>query len=220
MRFKDFDLFLFDLDGLLIDSEAMHWRAYKAMCAQFGCTMTWDLSSYLVTAGSSADALQQRLREEFPQIFEGREWSEIYALKQQTLFNHIRINPPKPMPGAKVFVQQLKRLNKPMVVVTHSPREVVDGIQGLFPEIDRWITREDYVRPKPAPDGYLCACRLYAVDPSCAIGFEDTVKGIRALEAAGCHGILVNVQAQKGENVFHSFTDMELMINPNPTSRP
>jgi len=210
MEFEDFDLFLFDLDGLLIDSEAMHWRAYKAMCAQFGCTMKWDLASYLVTAGSSADALQQKLREEFPRIFEGREWAEIYALKQQALFEQIRTNPPEPMPGAQVFVQQLKRLNKPMVVVTHSPKEVVNSVQGLFPEIDRWVTREDYVCSKPAPDGYLCACHLYAVDPSRAIGFEDTVKGIQALEAAGCHAVLVNAQAKKERNVVGSFVELRL----------
>lgn len=207
MHLEDFSLFLFDLDGLLVDSESLHRRAYMAMCEMYGYTLSWDLDTYLSIAGRSSDGLRLALREEFPALFREREWRELYACKQQFLYSFLEQEPPNPMPGAQEFVQHVFEMHKPMAVVTHSPKRAVSAVRSLFP-IDTWITREDYDRPKPAPDGYMFACRYFGIDSSHAIGFEDTEKGMQSLRAAHCHAILIQATAPNDGATFSSFYDL------------
>jgi beta-phosphoglucomutase-like phosphatase (HAD superfamily) len=54
-----------------------------------------------------------------------------------------------------------------------------------------WITREQYTHPKPAPDAYLKAVELLADPGDRIIGFEDTMKGVKALQAAGVQPVLI-----------------------------
>lgn len=192
---RTFDLLLFDLDGLLIDTEQLHWNAYQQMCLKFGCILTWDFPLYLSIAGGSAHGVQKRIESEFPTLFQGRSWEELYAIKQEILFTLLASSPIPLMPGVKECLFSLASSGKPMVVVTHSPKTVIQMVQQahpVFEVISRWICREMYKAPKPAPDGYLKACEEMNVIPERAIGFEDSVRGIDSLVAAGCCPVLIN----------------------------
>ncbi len=213
------DLFLFDLDGLLVDTEQLHWTAYQAMCQLFGCTMDWDYPTYLRVAGGSADGIQQRLRREMPQLFIGRTWEDLYAIKKEKFLELLASSSIPLMPGVEQCLSDLVRLGKPMVVVTHSPQIVVERVQGshrIFDCMAQWISREMYKAPKPAPDGYATACSRMNIAPERAVGFEDTIRGIDALLAAGVVPILVNAHdesarrycCQKGIRVLSSLADL------------
>jgi HAD superfamily hydrolase (TIGR01509 family) len=79
-------------------------------------------------------------------------------------------------------------------VVTNSPREQIEIIKESLPvlkSIPLWITREDYSNPKPSPEGYLTAIRKLVEPGDRIIGFEDTLKGLKALLGAGVESILV-----------------------------
>ena len=68
MRIPDtVDLILFDLDGLLVDTEQLHWRAYQEMCRAFGSTLSWDFPTYLRISGSASHAIAARMQVELPQ---------------------------------------------------------------------------------------------------------------------------------------------------------
>ena len=49
---------LFDLDGLLVDTEQLHWKAYRGMCEQFGCTLDWDFPLYLEVGSNNPDGIE------------------------------------------------------------------------------------------------------------------------------------------------------------------
>ena len=62
----------------------------------------------------------------------------------------------------------------------------------ILRSLPNWITREDYKRAKPAPDGYLVAKARYTKPGDKIIGFEDTVRGWKALHSAGIEGVVVS----------------------------
>lgn len=189
------DLFLFDLDGLLVDTEMLHWKAYRSMCEIFGCRLDWEYSAYLQLAGGSSDGIQRRLHQELPQLFSGRTWEELYAVKKQKFLELLASSAIPLMPGVQECLPRLARLQKPMVVVTHSPKAVVERVRtahSVFSSITHWISREMYDAPKPAPDGYIAACLGQRVPPERAVGFEDSVRGVDSLLAAGVYPVLVN----------------------------
>ena len=217
--FEEIDLFLFDLDGLLVDTERLHWKAYQQMCQTFGFALGWDYPTYLHVAGGSAHGIHTRIQQEIPQLFHGRTWEELYAMKKEKFFELLISYPIPLMPGAELCLQHLATLHKPMVVVTHSPTRFVEMVQAshpVFTFIARWISREMYEAPKPAPDGYLMACKMLKVLPGRTMGFEDTLRGIESLVAAGVYPVLVNANDQsartycerKGVRVISSLPDL------------
>ena len=212
---------LFDLDGLLVDTEQLHWKAYRGMCEQFGCTLDWDFPLDLEVAGAAAGGIQKRMRAELPKLFEGRTWEELYEVKRQKLFDLLAHSPIPLMKGVAEVLPILAAASKPMVVVTHSPKAFVDLVRAahpLFALMTSWVYREMYDAPKPAPDGYLRACREIGVSPKDAVGFEDTIRGIESLAAAEVQPVLVNASdpsvrlycKERGIRVFSSFEEMVL----------
>jgi HAD superfamily hydrolase (TIGR01509 family) len=214
--FEGIDLFLFDLDGLLVDTERLHWHAYQRMCQVFGATLGWDFPTYLQIAGGSAHGIHQRIRQEIPQLFDGRQWEDLYVVKKEQFFELLSSSTIPLMEGVEAFLSHLATFRKPMVVVTHSPKRFIDKVQAshpIFKVMADWVCREMYTAPKPAPDGYLAACAGQHILPQRALGFEDTVRGIDSLVAAGIRPILVNSHdesarmycRQKGISVISSF---------------
>lgn len=186
---------LFDLDGLLVDTEQHHWKAYQQMCARFGHTLSWDFPLYLSIAGSSDHAIQDRLAAEHPGLFLRRTWQEVYQEKSEALLQLMHSLPIPLMPGAEQLIRRFSKEKKTMAVVTHSSKAVVDIVcntHPVFSKIATWVSREQYRQAKPAPDGYLLACSLCHAAPHEAVGFEDSWRGIQALQAAGCRPILVS----------------------------
>jgi beta-phosphoglucomutase-like phosphatase (HAD superfamily) len=89
------------------------------------------------------------------------------------------------LPGVDSLLKTLQSHRCSIAVVTHSKQEHVLAIRHHAPllnMIPTWITREDYLNPKPAPDGYLHA--LKTLQSRRAIGFEDSKRGFMSLLAA------------------------------------
>ena len=196
----DVDLVLFDLDGLLVDSEVFHWQAYQRMVRHFGYELSWDYSTYLAIAGSASYAIADQLRKEFPVLFEHYSWEEMYAVKKDMLGVLMDTAIVPLMPGVEQILTFLANQHKRMVVVTHSSLAFVEKVKAsheIFSLINLWIYREMYVHPKPAPDCYKMACDLSKVSPHKTIGFEDSWRGIEALRAAGCRPVLVNARDEE-----------------------
>ena len=186
MNWHDYDLICFDFDGVLVDSESLHFAAYKQMCAKRGFSLKWDDAQYAKYALYSADGLRQAILNEFPKLKEFP-WETLYTEKKaalQTLIEtHVAL-----MPGASEFLESLKGL--PTCVVTNSLRSQVETIKKRHPilqTIPRWITREDYSNPKPDPECYKLAIQ----GAKKAIGFEDSPRGLSALLGSGAEAILI-----------------------------
>lgn len=190
-----YQLFLFDFDGLLVDTERLHFLAYIEMCANRGFKLTWNFEQFCEAAHFKSFGLKDAIYEEFPGLYamEPR-WEILYQEKREAYERLLENGKLELMPGVEVLLTKLEQRGIRRCVVTNSPRKQIDRIKRFFPVLDTiplWITREDYNLPKPAPDGYLKAIEVMGQPGDQIIGFEDSMKGLQALLAAGVEGILI-----------------------------
>ncbi len=196
---NDYQLILFDFDGLLVDTEKVHYEAYRRMLAMHGIDFQWSFKKYCSMAHYHATALRDAIYAEFPKLVE--HWDVLYRQKKEQYIALIHEEPVPLMPGVAELLELLEERGIQRCVVTHSAKPLVDGIrnqQPLLNTIPHWFTREDYDRPKPAPDGYLKAIELLARPGDRVIGFEDTPRGLTALLGTEADPVIVCAEDYPG----------------------
>ncbi|MEX0962118.1 MAG: HAD family phosphatase [Simkaniaceae bacterium] len=190
MIFQNYDLFLFDFDGLLVNTEPLHFEAYKSTLQKMGYSLSWDFNLYCNYA--HRDQHREALYREFPLL--NRDWEGIRKRKNshyETLLQKVSV---PLMPGIEDFLNELLNHKKKFGVVTNSLKSSIDKIVKKNPTLQKipyWFTREDYESPKPHPDGYLKALEAFSIEANKTIGFEDTLKGLNALHLAKIKPILI-----------------------------
>lgn len=214
LSLSDYQLFLFDFDGLLADTERLHYAAYKRMLAEHDVDFNWSFDRYCSMAHYHATALRDALYEEFPQLGSpSSTWDRLYAEKKAAYISLVEEAPVPLMPGVKELLEHLAKQGVQRCVVTHSAKPLVDGIRAQQPILDsipHWFTREDYKQPKPAPDGYLKAIDRLGRPGDRVIGFEDTPRGLSALLGTDATPVIVCAEdypglqdARQHERVHH-----------------
>jgi HAD superfamily hydrolase (TIGR01509 family) len=179
---------VFDLDGLLLDTEPGWHRAEALLLQRHGATYT-DADE-TATLGWSVDAT---LRRYLPRL--GLDdtalpglTSELMELVRQEYAGPIPVRP-----GAAELVARLRGL-VPLGIASNTALSLVSLALASAPfgdAFDALVSAEEVARPKPAPDVYLEACRRLSVEPALAIGLEDSAPGIAAAKAAGLTVIAV-----------------------------
>lgn len=216
---EDFGLICFDFDGLLVNTEELHYLAYKQMLSKYGFDLPWDFEAYCTEAHISTEFLRSAIYTLFPRLKELQpNWDVLRQEKNRLYANFIESHQLKLMDGVEELLAKLGSSPKlKTCVVTNSTKEQTDQIRSLLPELNQiphWITREQYERAKPAPDGYLKALQLLESPKDAALGFEDTMKGANALIAAGISPVLIwpkNYPPKQGNEsilLFHSFFEV------------
>ncbi|PWU14080.1 MAG: HAD family phosphatase [Chlamydiae bacterium] len=195
--FKNFlasyDIILFDFDGLLVDTEPLHFFAYKEMCFKNKIHLHWNFTRFCKEAHSSALGIWEAFQKEFPSLLKEKSRDALYQEKKEIYQDLLKTTPVRLMPGVDALLQALAMSDTLSAVVTNSALSQVEPIRktlSILNVIPLWITREDYPLAKPAPDGYLQAIKQLGRKER-IIGFEDTLKGIHALQAAGVEAVLV-----------------------------
>lgn len=186
-------MLFFDFDGLLVDTEQIHYQAYQEMCRNRGFDLPLDFIHYCAIAHYTSEGLADIVYQSCP-ILQKEEprWEVLYREKTAIYHDKLRNKSVVLMPGVEEFLQEIVGI--PSCVVTHSARPLTETIrkkQPLLNCIPFWVTREDYEDPKPASDAYLLAIRRFVAPDEEIIGFEDTPRGIRALQGTRAKPVLV-----------------------------
>jgi HAD superfamily hydrolase (TIGR01509 family) len=180
-----FDLCMFDFDGLLVNTELIHYEAYRRMFANRGYEMAWDFPRYCMAAHYESTGLREAAYDTIPGLHNHEpDWLILYEEKKQEYKNLVQDGKVQLMPGVEEFLLKIRDSGAKACVVTNSPPDAVGLIREQLPAlgiISEWVTREQYDRPKPAPDGYLAAMEKYAEEGDRIVGFEDTIRGVRSL---------------------------------------
>lgn len=183
-----YQLFLFDFDGLLVNTEELHYLAYKRMCSGRGFTLQWDFPKYCRIAHYTAEGIRDNMYRDIPELYAIEpNWDVLYREKKQAIMDLMNEGAIHTMPGVDMLLEALQRSSIPRCVVTHSPTEIIEIARSKNPilnTIPHWITREHYVHPKPSPECYLKAVDMYAKPSDRIIGFEDTPRGMQAMLGA------------------------------------
>ena len=186
---------LFDLDGVLVRTEELHFAAYGAVAAAAGRQLPWSFERYCLAAHYGQDRLRRELAGALPGLLpDEAAWQELYAAKSRVYLELLASSPVELLPGAGALLERLAAAGVPRAVVTNATREQTAIVRGRQPVLDSaavWVTREDYREAKPAPDCYRLALARLGVDAGATIGFEDTPRGVQALAAAGVDAVLV-----------------------------
>lgn len=186
---KTFRAALFDLDGVVFDTEKQYtvfWgmigREYYPQMADFaqqikGQTLVqiydrfFSRPEMLDGCGNMADckAEQERITQRLDDF------------ERQMTFEYVE--------GFEQFVADLKAHGVRCAVVTSSNRQKMNCVYESHPEFrqlfDRILTSEDFSKSKPDPDCYLRGAAAFGLTPDECVGFEDSFNGLRAIRAAG-----------------------------------
>lgn len=222
-RIEKYDLIFFDFDGLLVNTEHLHFLAYQRMCLSRGKQLDWDFIKYCLIAHGSSDGLRKEIYKDFPDLYEKEpNWAVLYAEKKAAYQKILREGHTQLMPGVQSILDFLKEKGIRSCVVTNSFFDQILAIREQIPALealDYWVTREDYKFPKPAPDPYIAAKEKYARPGDRIVGFEDSLRGWESLDAAGLEGVVVssclhpNFQSQllqKNVTLLSSFEELLL----------
>jgi beta-phosphoglucomutase len=192
---EDFDLFLFDFDGLLVNTEPLHYQAYLKFCENKGYKLDWSYQEYCMQAHSGPENLKRVFFDLFPDLLEqAPSWEILYNEKKRIYQELLKVNTINLMNGVTNLIDAISDMKKMSVIVTNSTKEQVDFIiakNKTLQKINHTITRELYEKAKPSPDSYLRAIELYGKKGDRIIGFEDTLKGLNALLKAPLQPVLV-----------------------------
>ncbi len=189
MKLSDFAAVIFDMDGLLLDTEAIYCRSWQRAAADCGFSITPTFYGQLV-GRSRADALQIVL-DHFGDVAPMPAFHERVLHYERVCFAEAPI-PVKPGVWAMLDKADALRLPKALATSTHRPaaleRLARAGLDRRFPLA---VTGDEAARPKPSPDIYLAACAKLGVAPERALAFEDSDPGVCAAHAAGVAVIMV-----------------------------
>jgi HAD superfamily hydrolase (TIGR01509 family) len=202
---------LFDMDGLLVDSEPLWLEAETAVVVRLGGTASdWTEADQRHLLGGSLDRtvryLLTKAAEPVPPEVIG-DWllSEIAG--------RVRDHGVPMRPGAIELLAAVAAAGLPRALVTSSQRRFMETVLASTDmRFDALVCADDVSATKPAPDPYLLAAKLLEVDPGCCVALEDSPNGVASAQAAGCRVIavpsLLPIRQSAGRIVVRSLLDL------------
>jgi HAD superfamily hydrolase (TIGR01509 family) len=175
------DAVIFDLDGVLLDSESAWLAAKRAVVDEWGGR--WKEEASRAMLGMSAPEWSAYMRDD---LAIERAAEEIDAEVVKRLLEVYRERLPL-LPGAVEAVERLAA-RWPLGLASSSNLEVIEIVMeagGLARHFETWVSSEEVAAGKPAPDVFLEAAGRMEVDPSACAAVEDSHNGILSAHAAG-----------------------------------
>ena len=175
-----FSAYLFDLDGTVADSMALHLRSWTQAVTEQGATFPEDL--FYALGGVTLPRTVEILNERFGYTMHP---GGVSRRKEQLYLDLI----PTVQPIASIVaIIRAEHGRIPFAIVSGSPRVSIDRTLDALGLLDRFNTivgAEDYTQGKPHPEPFLVAAARLGVAPKDCLVFEDADAGIQSAEAAG-----------------------------------
>jgi HAD superfamily hydrolase (TIGR01509 family) len=170
---------LWDNDGVLVDTEKWFFEANRLELAALGVTANWaQFAEINMKQGMSLLSLSGLEGEDLRNLYKRRDARYSELLRTE----HLAIS------GMPELLERMKEHVFSTGIVTASHREhfdIIHGLSGMLAHVDFAIVREDYLKAKPYPDGYLAGIARAGLAARHCIAVEDSPRGITAARAAG-----------------------------------
>ena len=174
---------IFDMDGVLIDSQPYHFKADIDTMAEYGVIK--DQKFYEAFAGTLTDNRMRTLRDMFGLDVPAEELIE----KREKMILDVMANEDiKPVSGIPELLRSIKALGLKTAVASSSGIELIELVLdrlGIAVYFDSITSGNDVKRGKPSPDIFLLAAERIGAEPSECLVVEDSENGVRAAKAAG-----------------------------------
>jgi len=196
---------LFDFDGVVVDSEPLHYRTFMEILSPFGISVD-ILRWYKEFAGTGS----RRIIEVLVQEYKLKEDIDALVQKRKTLYERlVRNGELRELDGIREFLELLGKKGIKKAIVSGSHRTNVNvalEVLNLANYFDYVVTGEDTEKRKPNPDPFLLAALRLGVLPAGCLVFEDSVAGSIAAKRAGMKLIVIESPA------LPSIKDFDLVI--------
>jgi len=178
---------IFDMDGLLFDTERLFQDGWVEMARRFGQAPHPNFSA--AVAGTSGAGMLAVIRRYYPEVDPLAFQAECISYAEEILNKGI-----PERPGMREILKFFRNNGVKIAIASGSGREMVlnnlrrTGIEGYF---DAVVSANDVTRGKPEPDIFLLAAQRLGCNPEECYVFEDGINGVRAGIAAGCATIMI-----------------------------
>ena len=192
----DFAGYIFDLDGTLVDTMPLHYRAWDAAMRGVGLRCPLDEDLFYSLGGVPTRRVAELIAKHYGLTIEVE---HVFQTKER-LFTEIRSDAKLIEPVA-AFARRVAK-SHPVSIASGGTTDIVHpmlkltGLAEIFPVV---VTADDVVHGKPAPDMFLLAAKRMGVEPDRCLVFEDAEPGMRAAEAAGMQWVRVASRNSGGQ---------------------
>jgi beta-phosphoglucomutase family hydrolase len=211
---------IFDMDGVLVDNGAYHYRAWKMFCDKFDILFSEDKFRTFFFGRTN----EQVLGDLFKNALTAHEIKQL-ALEKEQIYRDIYAPYLKPVKGLLSFLDNLKENKIPVGVATSAPKENVDFVLlglGIMKYVDIIVDDSMVSNGKPNPEIFLKAAQLLHTEPKDCVVFEDSLSGTKSAFDAGTKVIALTttLPAEKhkfAHQIIHDFNEISVtdILNRN-----
>lgn len=181
--------FIFDMDGVLIDSEPLHTRTKLSALRHYGVSFAAErLSSYV--GRSTRELFCEAVTE---QGLSGIDIGEMVDYKHKLYLDILRDDHDlQPIEGSKELIESLRAAALPLALASSAGRKVIESVLERFFLTDYFsavLSGAELPRSKPDPAVYLLAAQRLKVLPEDCVVLEDSASGVAAAKSAGMYCI-------------------------------
>lgn len=180
--------FIFDMDGVIIDSELLHSRTKLDTCHHFG--LPFDEKDLIHYMGRTSDDMFAEViaREHRDDL----RLEDLVSYKREHYLSLILQGEAKPIPGAIDLIRALHQVHIPLALATSSWQKVMDAVLDSFairPYFQSVLSGSTLPKSKPDPTIYRLSAERLGVSPQTCMVLEDTKSGVTAAKRAGMYCI-------------------------------
>lgn len=214
---KDFDAVVFDMDGVIFDSERAVMNCWLLLADKYGIK---DIEKpYLACTGTTVQKTKQIMLEAYGDDFPYDEYAKEASRMYHEKYDGGRL----PMKSGVIEILDFLRSNGKKIALASSTRKetVINQLRDarILDYFDEVITGDMVTRSKPEPDIFLLACEKIGVEPNRAYAIEDSYNGIRAAYRGGLKPIMVpdllpadQEMREKAEEVIDNLDNVVLYL--------
>ena len=184
---RTFNAAVFDMDGLILDSERTVLNCWEKIGEKYGFE---DIVTYGI---SVIGKNKQATVDEFKRVY--GEPGEPYERELRQIYNVLAEKGEVPLkPHTIELLSAMKNAGMKIAIASSSTREEVTTqmeMLGALPYFDTCVCGDQVTRSKPDPEIFLLACDALGVKPEDAVGLEDSFNGVRACKASGLYTVMV-----------------------------
>lgn len=205
MKVSGMKAVIFDMDGVLVDSEPLHLIAFQEFFKRFDIGYTAEDNKEFLGRRDLAIAEVLISRHKLPMT------PEAVVEAKEEILSRLLMEGAQPRPGVHDILAKLTAMDVPMAVASSATMptiQLVTSTLSIRKHFSNLTSGDEVVNGKPAPDVYLLAARRLSIPPEKCLVIEDTINGIKAAKSAGMYCVAIPCEATAHQD--HSLADARL----------
>jgi HAD superfamily hydrolase (TIGR01509 family) len=211
-----FKAIIFDMDGVLVNSEPAHYNADTALFEKLGINIS-DKERELFL-GVSAEWMWNYILRKYPVGLSKKEILELdVATRSKFLLepNHPEVNP-----GLEALLMRINNAGLPLAVASSTVKSILEPLLrelNLLKYFNHFVAGDQVKHAKPAPDVFLLASEMLQIPPNLCLVIEDSPNGIKAAKSAGmnCIGYVPSEHSEalfQADYIIRHFDELDINL--------